>query len=205
MPTWIIAGLRVPCRCWNSPLPALPFAAHAYKARMGVHRPAWSHANQQHNTHYDLDGFQSDSTSGHVGPCQLVQRPADLNGAHPVFLSKSGQKFGWATDTEIKTWFLQLVHPVQGFEYAPRQWSFGTIAPNEIWCHDVGWNLFLQRLICLVSRSRGCQTREWALCFKRVMSLRHDCQGRQIFCRSISLASQVYSMFMLIITWNISG
>ena len=34
------------------------------------------------------------------------------------------------------------------------------------------------------SRCRCCQTREWALCFKGVLSLRNDCRGRQIFSRS---------------------
>ena len=45
-----------------------------------------------------------------------------------------------------------------------------------IWCHGVWWTLVQHRLICLVSRSscQCCQTREWALCFKRVLSLRHD-------------------------------
>ena len=48
-----------------------------------------------------------------VSAVQLVQRPADLNRAHPVFLSQSGQKFGGAADTEIKTWYLHLVQPLQ--------------------------------------------------------------------------------------------
>ena len=45
----------------------------------------------------------------------------------------------------------------------------GKHAAKVIWCHDV----VLHRLICLVSRTSClfCQTREWALCFKRVLSL----------------------------------
>ena len=42
-----------------------------------------------------------------VSAVQLVQRPAapaDLNRAHPVFLSQSGLKIGGAADTEIKTY-----------------------------------------------------------------------------------------------------
>ena len=69
-----------------------------------------------------------------VSAVQLVQRQADLNGAHPVFLSKSGcgKKFCGVADTEIKTWFLQLVHSLQGFEYAREfwLWSFGPNRPK---------------------------------------------------------------------------
>ena len=115
-----------------------------------------------------------------VSAVQLVQRPADLNRAHPVFLSQSGQKFGGAADTEIKTWYLQLIPSLQGLNagalaQSPQRW-FGAMMFGE--------TLVRQRLICLVSRSRCCQTREWALCFKRVMSLPHDSWGRQILCRS---------------------
>ena len=55
MPTTVTAARSVPYRCWNSPGPALPFAAHwhAYKARNGVNLPARSHVHQQHNTSYD--------------------------------------------------------------------------------------------------------------------------------------------------------
>ena len=48
-----------------------------------------------------------------VSAVQLVQQPAYLNRAHPFFLSQSGQNFGGAADTEIETWFLHLVHPLQ--------------------------------------------------------------------------------------------
>ena len=69
--------------------PALPFAAHAYKAPHGVHRPAWSHAHQQHNTNYDSYGSKSDSTWGAWGPVSMLsnlcKRQANLNGGHPVF------------------------------------------------------------------------------------------------------------------------
>ena len=37
---------------------APPLAAHAYKARHGVHWPSGSHAHQQHNTNYDSDGSE---------------------------------------------------------------------------------------------------------------------------------------------------
>ena len=50
--------------------PALPFAADAYKSRNGMHWVAVSHAHQQHNTNYDLDGSKQDSTWGHVDQCQ---------------------------------------------------------------------------------------------------------------------------------------
>ena len=70
--------------------------------------PARSHAHQQHNTNYDSDGSESDSTWGACGPVSvlsnLCERLADLNGGHPFkddhsfkdgfFISKSGQKFG---------------------------------------------------------------------------------------------------------------
>ena len=75
-----------------------------------LHLPAGSHSHQQHNTNYDLDGSESDSTWGACGPVSvlsnLCERPADLNGGHPfkdghsfkdgfqVFISKSGRKFG---------------------------------------------------------------------------------------------------------------
>ena len=44
-------------------------------------------------------------------------------------------------------------------------------AAKVIWCHDVWWSLVRHSLICLVSRT-SCpfrQTREWALCFNRVL------------------------------------
>ena len=50
-----------------------------------------------------------------VSAVQLVQRHADLNGAHPVFLPKSGKKFGRAADTEIKLGSYILYTPA--FEY----------------------------------------------------------------------------------------
>ena len=73
------------------------------------------------------------------GAVQLVQRPADLNRAHPVFLSQSGQKFGGAADTEIKTWFLHFVHPLQVLNarctrasVMEQHWSFGPKALKVI-------------------------------------------------------------------------
>ena len=69
MHTWIAVACCVPYRCWNSPWPASRFAAHAYKARNGVHLPACLHAPQQHSTSYDSNGSESDSTLGHSGQC----------------------------------------------------------------------------------------------------------------------------------------
>ena len=97
---------------------ALPFAAHAYKARDSVHRPAGSHAHQKHSTHYDSDGSESDSTSG-MRPVSVLSnlniRRRDINGAIPFFDTKSGLKFGRAAHTQIKIHLhrppLQLVHP----------------------------------------------------------------------------------------------
>ena len=93
MPTWVAASLRVPYSCWKAPRPA-----HAYRARNGVHLPARSHADQQHNTNYDSDGSESDSTWEHVDQCQslkavqLVRMTGRLK-CRPFrfFLSKSGQ------------------------------------------------------------------------------------------------------------------
>ena len=64
MPTWKLAPL---------------LAAHAYKVWNGVHRPSGIYAHQQHSTTYDSDGSESDSSSGHSGPCWCCPSPTCWN------------------------------------------------------------------------------------------------------------------------------
>ena len=47
---WLLSTV---CHSAVEKQPALPFAAHAYKARHDVQLPAGSHAHHQHNTNYD--------------------------------------------------------------------------------------------------------------------------------------------------------
>ena len=52
-----------------------------------------------------------------VGPCQFCPTCATtclLKKSPSIFLSQSGQKFSGAAYTEIKTWYLQLILPLQG-------------------------------------------------------------------------------------------
>ena len=119
MPTWIAAVRRVPYRFWNSRRPARQFSAHAYKARNGVHR--LPEAMLINSTTLWLGWLRVRQFFGASGPLLVLSNsckwPANLNGGHPVFLSKSGQNFCGAADTETKTWLhwpqLQFVHPLQ--------------------------------------------------------------------------------------------
>ena len=92
LPTWVAAAHRVPYRCWDSP--GLPFAAHDYKARNGVHWPAGSHAHLAEamlinsTTLTMTQVAPSRSALRGIGSVlvlsNLCKRPADLNGGHPV-------------------------------------------------------------------------------------------------------------------------
>ena len=69
------------------PGPCIQSAKWCTLACRKLHLPAGSHAHQQHNTNYDSDGSESDSTWGACGPVSvlsnLCERPADLYLDHP--------------------------------------------------------------------------------------------------------------------------